>query len=172
MATPHAAIAVTVPLAIRTSFLSAKRALRALSRKYPHIKIENKGMSFALHYRRLTKAATSEFIREADTGLAPYVRSKHVRVIHDLSTYDIMPHSPHTKGSAAAQVLRTLRRKRRAVPIYIGDGKTDEDAFRMLRNGVTIRVGHGRESAARYWIATQTDVIRLLVKLEEIVGEK
>jgi trehalose-phosphatase len=48
------------------------------------------------------------------------------------------------------ELIRRNARLRKRYPIYIGDDRTDEDAFRALRGkGLTVRVGTGRRTLAR-----------------------
>ena len=57
--------------------------------------------------------------------------------------------------------------------LYVGDDVTDEDAFRELGSAalaVTVQVGGGGETAARYRIAEQGEVARLLGWLAELRG--
>lgn len=158
----HAPISVTLPPTTRSIFERAKRALRALSVRHQRVRVEDKGMSFALHYRRLGKREAVEFVREADAVLAPLIKTGSIRVINDLSTYDLMPHSARTKGHCAEEMVLALRRTQGVLPLYIGDGLTDEDAFRVLRHGVTIRVGSSRTSEAQYYFKSRTEVDRFL----------
>jgi trehalose-6-phosphatase len=68
------------------------------------------------------------------------------------------------KGSAVNWLRRVMLR--RTLVFYIGDGPTDENAFRVLaKDGVTLRVGRKNDSAAAYYVQRQTDVSRVLDKL-------
>ena len=52
------------------------------------------------------------------------------------------------------------------IPIYIGDDKTDEDAFKVLsKNGVTVKVGKGSKSLARHRLEDVKAVTRFLNNL-------
>jgi trehalose 6-phosphate phosphatase len=54
-------------------------------------------------------------------------------------------------------------------PIFIGDDRTDEDAFRALsRNAITIHVGGRQKTRARYRLVDVEKVWRFL----QIVSEK
>jgi trehalose-6-phosphatase len=53
--------------------------------------------------------------------------------------------------------------------ICIGDDSTDEDMFRELNNGITIRIGAESDSSAQYWIAG-AEVARFLSFLLETLG--
>ncbi|HEY4526700.1 MAG TPA: trehalose-phosphatase, partial [Candidatus Paceibacterota bacterium] len=69
----------------------------------------------------------------------------------------------YTKGNAT-QLARRLAPKG-LVPIFIGDDTTDEDAFRALKGGITVRVGRSSKSAARFFVRTRADVDALLETL-------
>lgn len=53
-------------------------------------------------------------------------------------------------------------RRRSVLPMYIGDDRTDEDAFRALAEGITIRVGAHEGSQAHYYVRDVTEVLALL----------
>src|SRR3989338_3090881 len=53
--------------------------------------------------------------------------------------------------------------------LYKGDGKTDEDAFRALHKGITIRVGKSKHSVAEYYVNSTKEVKKFLVWLLYIV---
>ncbi len=73
------------------------------------------------------------------------------------------------KGRAVGKIMEILRRKKgMALPIYIGDDKTDEDAFLYLRKmeSVTVFVGNGAAaSSARYYLRSPCEVRRFLERL-------
>jgi trehalose-phosphatase len=62
----------------------------------------------------------------------------------------------------------TLGLRSTAVPLYIGDDVTDEDAFTAIgEKGVTIRVDvNERESAAQYIL---TDILEVQQFLEQLI---
>ncbi len=150
-----------VPPAIKREFEQAKKALSDISRRYPGIRIENKRTSFALHYRMLRKENAARFIREAREALAPHLARRSVRIFNDLYTYDIMPNVRVNKGTCARLMMRALGTSG-AVALYIGDGMTDEDAFRALRGHITVRVGRSASSAARYFFRSRRDCATFL----------
>ena len=49
--------------------------------------------------------------------------------------------------------------------MYIGDSLTDEDAFRTLTDGITIRVGKSGASAAQYYFKSRSGVDRFLRRI-------
>ena len=54
-----------------------------------------------------------------------------------------------------------------ALSFYIGDDITDEDAFSALPEGFTIRVGHAKGTAARYYLDQQRLVTHFLAWLAD-----
>jgi trehalose-phosphatase len=74
---------------------------------------------------------------------------------------ELAPNIPWDKGKAALFILQEL--KRNYLPIYVGDDATDEAAFKALNeDGVTIRVGKSKKTAAKYYLKGQWEVSRFL----------
>jgi trehalose 6-phosphate phosphatase len=74
---------------------------------------------------------------------------------------EVHPGLNWTKGHATLWLVKHARHPS-PLPIYIGDDRTDEDAFDMLREGITIRVGKHRRSKAQYYVKNVREVLRLL----------
>ena len=55
----------------------------------------------------------------------------------------------------------------RALAIVIGDDRTDEDAFPVLADAVTIHVGPDNSTSARYCVRDQGDVVSFLSSILE-----
>jgi len=107
--------------------------------------VENKGISLALHYR------------QADPFLARQVIDNFIKKISslpDANRLELMPGKKvlevRPRGVNKGLAVRYLCRKHAgALPVYIGDDITDEDAFKALKNGCTILVSpRPRPSAA------------------------
>ena len=72
--------------------------------------------------------------------------------------YELLPDIDWDKGKAVLWLLETLELERgKVLPIYIGDDRTDEDAFSALENrGVGILVSEQPQvTAASYWLTIQ-----------------
>lgn len=55
------------------------------------------------------------------------------------------------------------KQDRQCLPIYVGDDLTDETAFKALTGqGVTVRIGKSKKSAAQYYLKGQREVLRFL----------
>lgn len=150
-------------------FNKAKRELISITKAYRGAAIEDKTYGLAVHYRKLPPAKRVQFRRAARSALQPYLK-RGLRVIDHLSAFDLS-FATVTKGSAALLVYRALAKNCRSrVPVYIGDGKTDEDVFRVFKNGITIRVGKNLSSAARYYFASRREVDAFLLRLSKNIG--
>ncbi len=78
--------------------------------------------------------------------------------------------SPLYEWDKGKVVLWLLARQEFALkgfmPIYIGDDKTDEDAFKVLKNkGITIFVGEPKPSYAQYYLKDTNEVKEFLKRI-------
>jgi len=98
-------------------------------------------------------------------------RHRELRRMEGKKVYELLPDVDWDKGKALLWLLATLRSGRpKARPIYIGDDRTDEDAFRALgQRGVGILVSEQpRSTAARYALKNPVEVERFLQELVEM----
>src|SRR3989344_2525291 len=146
------------------AFMDARRVLLQLAQQYPRLLVEDKRLCLALGYRRLSKVGARQFRTAAHALLNTLPRSYSVRAVDNLYTFEIMASSKWTKGECAEHIYKKVAR-RKNVATYIGDGLTDEDAFRALAKGITIRVGKGGPSAAQYYFKTRSRVDIFLRRL-------
>jgi trehalose-phosphatase len=81
---------------------------------------------------------------------------------------DVRPAVEWNKGHAARWLLERYSSSA-ALPIYIGDDTTDEDAFAALpEDALTIRVGWHPETHARFWVPDVCAVRRFLLAIYEL----
>jgi len=159
-----------VPQAARPGLSStSRRALRTLRQtlnetlgKIEGIRIEDKTLTFAIHYRGASDAS----ITAARAVLSRIVDSMggEVHVIEGELVWEVLPRELGTKGAAVRRELQTLGGS--VLPVYAGNDGTDEPAFAALADGVTIRVGPDRLSHARFRLSNPADLRRFLEKLE------
>jgi len=98
------------------------------------------------------------------------VAAKHreLRRIDGKKVYELVPDIDWNKGKAVLWLLETLEVERgKALPIYIGDDRTDEDAFSALeKRGIAILVNeHPQVTAANYCLNNPEEVERFLKEL-------
>lgn len=129
------------------------------------IEIEEKGLSVAVHYRRVHPTIQSW----VETSVYETVgKSQVLMPVAGKMVIDIRPRLAWNKGSAVKWILDRLS-QHDVLPIYIGDDTTDEDAFSALESGLTIHVGEPVETSARFWVP---DVAGVRAFLEQIYAER
>lgn len=140
----------------------AQRGARRQISSMRGMRIEDKGMSFAVHYRE----ASPPVARAAKSFLLNVVapEQKALRILDGAMVWEVLPNEICGKGGAVRELLSDLPQGTPA--IYIGDDGTDESAFRALDDQITVRVGNPQRSAAKYYVRDPGEVIRFLLRLE------
>jgi alpha,alpha-trehalase len=131
----------------------------------PGARVERKRFSIAAHYRNV-KASEVPRVERAVSEVAG--RRPELRRIDGKKVYELVPNIDWDKGKAVLWLLQQLGLERaNARPIYIGDDRTDEDAFRALgQRGVSILVTEEpRSTAASYSLRDPQEVERFLREL-------
>ncbi len=159
----------TVDPQVATHEMSMARARAALDRllePVPGVLVEDKRWTLSVHYR------------QADPHLLPRLQSTVQQVaqenglaIHDgKMVFEVRPPVRVDKGTAVfslAQRLGALGED--AALLFVGDDRTDEDAFRMLRHrvprAVTVRVGDPAETVAEFVVADPPAVREFLEEM-------
>lgn len=149
-----------LPRFVLRALANIRRDVRRLKIRYPRLINEPKPFAVTFHYHLLSKSDIRSFTRDVEKILVGIESNSNLRIFRDKKTVDIVPSLNWTKGDAARLFLRHLTQNtgRRFFPVYIGDSTADEDVFRALKRGVTIRVGTVRKSAARYYFRTREEV--------------
>jgi trehalose 6-phosphate phosphatase len=127
--------------------------------------VERKRFSIAAHYRNVNESDVPKVERAVNEVAA---RHRELRKMDGKKVYELLPDIDWDKGKAVLWLLENLglgRRKVRA--IYIGDDRTDEDAFRAVGQcGVGILVSEQlRPTAANYSLKDPAEVERFLREL-------
>jgi trehalose-phosphatase len=125
--------------------------------------IERKRFSIAAHYRSVNESDFPELERAVSEVAA---RHRELRPMEGKKVYELLPDIDWDKGKAVLWFLEDLGLER-PNPIYIGDDRTDEDAFRALeQRGVGILVSEEpRATAASYTLRDPSEVERFLREL-------
>ncbi len=152
-----------------SQFLSAlDEAEQSLLRQLKFIagaQVERKKFAVAIHFRRVAKEMVNTVTAVVDGVLAD---SEGLRKTGGKMIFELRPDIDWDKGKALNWLLEKLQlAKHNAVPIYIGDDLTDEDAFRELQqHGIGILVRNGiRPTLARYALESVDEVETLLRRL-------
>jgi len=124
--------------------------------------IERKRFSIAIHYRNVNER---DFPKLGFAVSEVAARHRDLRTMEGKKVYELLPGTDWDKGKAVLWLLENLGLEHRKVrPIYIGDDRTDEDAFRVLRQcGTGILVTERpRPTAASYSLKDPPEVERFL----------
>jgi len=131
----------------------------------PGARLERKRFSIAAHYRNVNESDVPKVERAVSEVAA---RHRELRKMDGKKVHELLPDIDWDKGKAVLWLLENLGLERAKVrPIYIGDDRTDEDAFRALgQRGVGILVSEqSRSTAANYSLKNPAEVERFLREL-------
>jgi alpha,alpha-trehalase len=149
---------------------AAESRLDAAIGRIAGAEVERKRFSIAVHYRQAAETAEPEVERAVDAALEG---SDRLRKSRGRKVFEIQPAIDWHKGKAVMTVLAQLGLDAPdAVPLYIGDDVTDENAFRELERdgrgfGIVVRGADERETWARYALGSPEEVQRFLGRLAE-----
>ncbi|KAK4527183.1 hypothetical protein GAYE_SCF35G5105 [Galdieria yellowstonensis] len=133
--------------------------------KFPGSSIEDNILSKTLHYRRCPPSVVPELERKLDDILQ---RFPQLHKTYGKCVFEIRPKINWDKGKAVEWLLSELAMDSPdVVPIYIGDDRTDEDAFRVVvERGVAIIVAEDSRYAtfANFRLKDPFEVRNFLVK--------
>ena len=128
----------------------------------PGVFVEYKGPTAAIHWR-LAAEKVREALREIVTDAV--ATSSRLQLVAGHCVWELRPKGGWNKGDA----LRHLATRLGCAPgdvLYIGDDTTDEDAFQVVKSGLTFRVGvPAVETVARYRMRDAADVQSFLLCL-------
>jgi len=136
--------------------------------------IEDKGFSLSVHYRLADKETVPEIKTRFYTLIFPYEFTNRVQVKPGKMILEIRPPVSWDKGKVVLWLLDRCKsamrnKKREVLPIYIGDDKTDEDAFGSLKGrGITISVGGHKKTKARFYLKDPEEVTDFLEAVSKI----
>ena len=135
-----------------------------LATQHPALHIEDKGYSFALHYRNAPYLAR-EVALAAASIVAPLEGAYEVQP--GAMVQEIKP-TTCSKGAAVRAFLAEAPFQSR-LPVFVGDDFADESAFAAVNTlgGISIAVGVDRFTQAEYALPGPADVRRWLI---DVVG--
>lgn len=146
---------------VGTALQEARRGLDALARSIPGVRIEDKSLTLAVHYRAAPHAANA-CRRAVEEAIR---RGGGLHVLEGRKVFEIKP-SGIDKGTAIAEYLAEPPFAGRTA-VFVGDDASDEDGFAAVnrRGGQSIRVGEGARTAAQTRVPAVSDVLDWLRNL-------
>jgi trehalose-phosphatase len=151
----HAAAAAAAPQLAAAADLVARD-----THDLPGVQLERKRFTLAVHYRR---ARDADVPAVRDAVARAQARHPALRVTSGKKVLELQPDVDWDKGRAVLWLIESLRLQD-ALPVYIGDDVTDEDAFRALAHrGVGIAVQEAPQPTAAQYTLRDPDEVRALL---------
>lgn len=157
---------------IRSLMPSIRRQLGESVGGLAGVLLEEKGAAIACHYR-LASREDARRVRDTVIDLARSYQRRGVALtfIDGHEVTELRPVDAN-KGKAVSALLAV--RSPQPLALYIGDDRTDEDAFQQLpASAITIRVGGPeQETLARYRLTDPAEVQDFLASVAEARGRR
>jgi trehalose-phosphatase len=134
---------------------------------FPQAYVENKQFTLSIHYRNVTRDKVP-FLKSIVRKTILYYYPK-LKITQGKEVLEVRPHTHWGKGKAILEVLKTIKPSHNSLILFVGDDRTDEDAFKAIRSrGITIRVGKSTTTKAEFYVKDVQEVIRMLKTIVEI----
>ncbi|KAL1540810.1 trehalose-phosphatase [Salvia divinorum] len=144
------------------------KALLVVTKDTPGATVENNKFCLSVHFRRVHENKWAELAKQVGSVLEAY---PEFRLTQGRKVFEIRPTIKWDKGRALEFLLESLGYANCAdvYPIYIGDDRTDEDAFKVLREmgqGSGILVSKiPKDTNASYLLQEPSEVMAFLRRL-------
>ncbi|MFH1856186.1 MAG: trehalose-phosphatase [Candidatus Omnitrophota bacterium] len=151
---------------LKKTALRLKQALKG----YEGILVEEKGYSLSIHYRNCHKKDAVAFKKDVNRICLPFVKEGQIKLSGGKKVIEVRPPFDWNKGTALEWIEKRLKKAgNKFLTIYIGDDKTDEDAFAKIKNGFGIYVGRKKKrSAAGFYLPNPKQVLKFLSFLNKL----
>ncbi|XP_047050097.1 probable trehalose-phosphate phosphatase 7 [Lolium rigidum] len=140
------------------------------TRDVPGAKVENNKFCVSVHFRNVDEKGWAAVAETVKSVVREYPK---LRVTQGRMVFEVRPTIKWDKGKALEFLLESLGYADCAdvLPVYIGDDRTDEDAFKALRRrgqGIGILVSkHPKETSASFSLQEPAEVMEFLLRLVE-----
>jgi trehalose-phosphatase len=154
----------TVPsTAARQMIAAALKAAQTGLKGLRGIEIENKHLSFAVHYRGARQSAVEAASRVVAEIVAK--ANEKLRILGGKKVWEVLPREFPGKGFAVRELFASLPDTK--IAIYVGDDETDEEAFAVLPGQITVNVGTGTNTRASFYVRGPSEVLHFLSRLQK-----
>lgn len=165
---PEGTFRYPVPGEARRALDVVRRSLARDLSPIPGAFLEEKGMTLTVHLRRVRRGELLFAAHAVSEATRPYRTGGGIEVRPGKEAFEIRPSVEWDKG----KIVRWLLEKSTPAdgeppwPLYVGDDRTDEDAFRAIgERGVTVFVGAPGRTEARYYLRNVGEVRAFLGRL-------
>lgn len=128
-------------------------------RSIPGLVVEDKSLTLSIHYRLVPEEEMPRCRDALATAFGDLSSCFQVTTGHKV--YEIRPRLNWNKGKAATWIRAHIRIAG-TLSIFVGDDRTDEDAFATLSDGITVKVGKAEMTVASYSVSDPGEVCRFL----------
>ena len=131
--------------------------------------VEDKGLTASVHYRLVARRKFRSLKKNFEKVIKPHVDAGEIKITRGKKVFEIRPNIAWDKGKAVLWLIGIIDAKKKLTPVYMGDDRTDEDAFMVLRDGgITVLVsGRRKRSHAEFYLGNVCEVKTFLEKLVE-----
>jgi trehalose 6-phosphate phosphatase len=139
-------------------------AMNAAFGNVPGVRLEHKGVSLTVHVRAVESTRRKDILQTAIDVARPWLDSDELKVLDASEAVELLPNIAWNKGDAVRWIVDDVEThaRQKAWCIFFGDDVTDEEAFRAVRDGLTVVVGQ-RPSLARLRLNSPADVAAVLL---------
>ena len=152
---------------LRRRVESVEAELKEALKGFKEVSIEDRGLSLSIHY----ELAPRGFGRQVSKVLNP-ILSRHagLRAFKGRKAIELTPEVDWDRGRAALTLLEAAGAQD-YVPLYVGNDKLDEPAFKALSGrGLTVVVGRKRRSYAGFYVRSVEEVHELLKRISALAS--
>jgi trehalose-phosphatase len=156
--------------AARPALESCARALVEALADEPGTQVEDKKWTLSIHYRRAERDGAESRVRAA---IDAHCRGPGLRVTEGKKIFEVRPDVAWDKGRATRFLLDVLADGADLPAIFIGDDRTDEDAFDVVRDlggGIIVADPPPADTHAVAWLRDPHEVLILIRALAEDRG--
>jgi trehalose-phosphatase len=130
--------------------------------------LEKKKFSVSLHFRSVRTSEVKIVKKVFHNVVENYSKNYLLTTMKGKKVLELLPDIAWDKGRAVLWFLQQL--KARCLPVYLGDDRTDEDAFKALRGkGITIHIGKSKKTFADYYLKGHWELPRLLQQIQDFI---
>ncbi|CAM0913690.1 unnamed protein product [Alopecurus aequalis] len=151
-----------------TVIAEAYQVLVEKAKGTPGARVENNKFCLSVHFRCVDEKRWSSLVEQVKAVLRDY---PDLKLTQGRKVLEVRPSIMWDKGRAVEFLLQSLGFDGRSdvLPVFLGDDRTDEDAFKVLQNrhhGLGIFVSKfPRETDASYSLQDPTEVMEFLLRL-------
>lgn len=137
--------------------------------------VEDKGITLSVHYRMVDEAKLPDVHSAFESVVRAARKMGKIRTTEGKKVHEVRPAIAWDKGKAVNLIIDKYiptQKKKNITVIYLGDDRTDEDAFKVVNqyDGISIMVGKAEYlSGSRYYLNSTGEVNGFLAELYKLV---